>query len=73
MDGITIKIPKGERLWVTYEDDDKTPRYVVTTKGFLRDYYYLYSVDADGSVKKLGKDKSPIELENKYLKEWFDK
>ena len=73
MGGLIIKVPKGERLWVTYEDDDKTPRYVVTTKGFLRDYYYLYSVSEDGSLKKLGKDKSPIELEGKYLKGWFGK
>lgn len=57
-----VKIPKGEILWERIFDKYKKLQYVVTSKS-IRDYYYLYAVDGD-NLKKLGKGKSPVELES---------
>ena len=62
---MTIKYPKGETVWVTYHRPDGFPTFFVTSKP-ARDYYYLYEVSPEGIVKKLGKARTPVELEEKY-------
>ncbi len=57
-------IPKMERIWVE-RITDKGEIYYITSKD-IRDYYFLYKMDGDKAVK-LGKDKSPLELEKKYI------
>lgn len=59
-----IKCPKGERLWVRYYDKKNSLRFFITSKE-VRDYYFLYEVSGD-SVKKLGKARTPRDLEIKY-------
>ena len=38
----------------------------MTSKKNNRDYYYLYEVAPDGSLNKLGRAKTPPDLEAKY-------
>ncbi len=39
--------------------------FIITSKESSRDYYFLYEL-VDGSFKKLGRARSPKELEEKY-------
>lgn len=59
-----IKCPKGERLWARYYDKKNALRFFITSKE-VRDYYFLYEVSGD-SAKKLGKARTPRDLEVKY-------
>ena len=56
--------PKGERMWVGYYTKDHNLLFIVTSKE-SRDFYYLYEL-VDGSFKKLGRAKSPQELEERF-------
>lgn len=60
-----IKYPKGEVVWVSYQKSDGTPICILTSKP-ARDFYFLYEVKPDGSLAKLGKARSPIDLEKKF-------
>lgn len=60
-----LVIPKGETVWAGYYNPSDTLRFIVTTKGNSREYYYLYE-SVDGVFKKLGKAKSPKDLEKKF-------
>jgi len=57
--------PKGERIWAGYYDRAGHLLFIVTSKQNNRDWYYLYALE-DDEFKKLGKAKSPPELENKF-------
>lgn len=57
-------IPKTERIWVK-RITEKGETYYITSKD-TRDYYFLYKMDGDKAVK-LGKAKSPLELEQKHI------
>lgn len=63
-----MKIPSGETLWVIYCVGG-IKRWVVTSKQ-ARDYYFLYKVNGE-SLEKVGKARTPSELEEKYLKDWL--
>ena len=56
--------PKGEHVWVSYYDTSHKLVFIITSKE-ARDYYFLYEL-VDGKFKKLGRAKSPTELENKF-------
>lgn len=56
--------PKGEDVWVGYYNLDNKLVFIMTSKP-TRDYYFLYEF-VDGVFKKLGKAKSPLELEEKF-------
>lgn len=60
-----IKYPKGEKVWVGYYDTKKNLRFILTSKEGNRDFYLLYEF-VDGQFKKLGKARSPKELEDKF-------
>ena len=60
-----IKYPKGEVHKVNYLDADGAPIFILTGKEALG-LYYLYEVQKDGGLKKLGKAKTPTELEQKF-------
>jgi len=60
-----IKYPKGERVWVRYYTAQQQPLFIMTTKESSRDYYFLYEL-SDNEFKRLGKSRSPLELEEKY-------
>lgn len=60
-----IKYPKGETVWVGYYDTQKNLRFIMTSKENNRDFYFLYEL-VDGQFKKLGKARSPKELEDKF-------
>lgn len=62
---MTIQCPKGEIVWVGYYNKDGECLFILTSKP-ARDFYFLYEVSQDGSVKKLGKAKTPPELEKKF-------
>ena len=61
-----MKIPKGEVLWTQYSDGERTT-HIITSKAD-RSIYFLYAVSPDKALKKLGKAKTPVELEEKYLR-----
>lgn len=57
--------PKGEVAWMGYYDTAHNLKFLVTSKSNNRDFYFLYEV-VDGALKKLGKSRSPKELEEKF-------
>ena len=57
-------IPKTERVWLTGVSA-KNEKYYITAKE-NRDCYFLYK-EKDGRAVKMGKGKSPLELERKYV------
>lgn len=59
------KYPKGEQVWVSYYNADNELVFILTSKESTRDCYFLYEL-VNGAFKKLGKDKSPKELERKF-------
>ena len=58
-------IPKIEKVWVKRTTEDGSV-YYTTSKVNDRSYYYLYKL-IDGKAVKLGKSKSPTELDEKYI------
>lgn len=58
-------IPKTERIWVK-RTTLKGEVFYTTSKENDRSYYFLYKMEGDKAVK-LGKSKSPVELERKYI------
>lgn len=57
--------PKGEHVWVGYYTDMHELMFIITSKESSRDYYFLYEY-ANGKFQKLGKSRSPKELEEKF-------
>lgn len=62
---MNIKYPKDEIVWVGYYNKDDKPVCFLTSKP-SRDFYFLYEVNEDGVLKKLGKAKEPPELIDKF-------
>lgn len=54
-----IKIPKNQKLCVTYKDEHNNPVQIITSDA-LRTKYYLYDVTKDGSITKVETNNSPI-------------
>lgn len=61
---MAVQDPKGEIVWVRYFDLCGCPKFLLTSKP-SREYYLLYKIDGDKLIK-LGRAKTPIELEEKY-------
>ena len=59
---IKSKIGKNELLWVTGYDVNGNLKYVISSNP-ERSWYYIYDKD----FKKLGKAKTPTELQEKYF------
>ena len=59
-----MKLPNGERLWTSYYDSNGELLFVITSK-HTRDFYFLYEL-VDGEFKRLGRAKSPLELEERF-------
>ena len=59
------KYPKGERVWVGYYNANHELLFILTSKESSREYYFLYEL-ADGAFRKLGRARSPLELEEKF-------
>ena len=59
------KCPRGEMVWVRYCLKDGTMKFMLTSKKQNRDFYFLYEV-IDDKLVKLGRSKSPPELERKF-------
>lgn len=53
-------------MWLAHYDAKHELRYIITSKA-ARDFYFLYEL-RDGKFVKLGKDKSPLALEKKFIK-----
>ena len=58
-------IPRTERIWLT-RLTESGETYYITSKESDRNMYFLYRVDGDKAVK-IGKAKSPADLEEKYI------
>lgn len=58
-------IPDDEKVWVSYHGVDGRKRYILTSR-IYRDKYFLYVVDSNGSVTRLGECTSPIQLEQRF-------
>lgn len=59
-----LKYPKGERVFTGYYNTAGELLFILTAKE-ARDYYFLYELK-DGAFRKLGRSKSPPELEEKF-------
>lgn len=57
--------PKNEIVWVRHCTPDGDIRFITTAKE-TRDYYYIYELQGEKFVK-LGRDKDPKALEEKYV------
>lgn len=55
-------VGKDEIRWASYYDADKNLKYMITSNKD-RTTHYLY----DGNYNKLGRAKSPLELQEKYM------
>lgn len=49
---MSIKLPKNQILWLTYNTTDGKPQYVVTSD-VQRTKYILHKVDEDGGLTKV--------------------
>lgn len=58
-------IPKNEKVWVTTKTDNGDV-YYTTAKQNDRSWYFLYKV-IDGKAVRLGKNRNPKELEEKFI------
>ena len=56
--------PRGERVWTGYYNGAGELLFILTSKE-TREWYFLYALE-DGKFKKLGRAKSPTELESKF-------
>lgn len=59
-----IQIPSNERVWMQIRTRHGAVYYVTSKDD--RQFYFLYK-EENGVVEKLGKSKSPKELEEKYV------
>lgn len=64
MPHIKFKCPKTEIRWTIYNNTNHEIRFIITSK-VSRDIYYLYEV-VDNKFQKIGKGKTPYELEEKF-------
>ena len=65
---ISVDIPKTEGICVTHKTKTNIT-YFITQKEIVGGFFFLYEYNSDmGETKKLGKAKTPFELEKKYLK-----
>lgn len=60
-------IPSSEVVWVK-RLTTKGDVYYITSKEFDTSNYFIYKMDGEKAVK-LGKAKSPLILEDKYVKD----
>lgn len=58
------KYPKSETVWTSYYASSDNLMFILTAKP-QRDAYYLYEFLAN-EFKKLGRSKTPLELEAKF-------
>lgn len=58
-------IPKSERIW-THRTTKNKNVYITTSNQNDRTYYFMYKI-IDRKAVKLGKSKSPLELDRKYV------
>lgn len=54
-----MKIPKNQKLWVTYYDKTNNPIYLITSDT-QRTKYFLYSIDGNGELNKIETSAQPI-------------
>ena len=59
------KLPKGEHAWIGYYNRAGELLFVLTSRENDRSWFFLYE-NQDGTLKRLGKAKTPPELEEKY-------
>lgn len=59
-------LPKGETLWVVYVNNTGTVSYIITSKRDSRDFYFAYFINGD-KLEKLGRARSPVDLEGKFI------
>lgn len=55
---MAIKLPKGQKLWVTYRDERGIVRYAITSDP-MRATYILWKVGKNGELEKRKAAKSP--------------
>lgn len=61
---MSYHVPSGESICVTYLDRSGNEVYLTTTKA-ATSQFYLYQIN-DSELIKLGKDPSPLKLEEKF-------
>jgi hypothetical protein len=67
-DIISVDIPKTEKIGVTYNTKTNIV-YYITQKEIHNGFFFLYKYDKDTKkTEKLGKAKTPFDLEKKFLK-----
>lgn len=60
-----VKVPKGEHAWMGYYNKEDELLFLLTSRENDRSWFFLYE-NRDGELKKLGKARTPTELEEKY-------
>ncbi len=58
------KLPAAERAWTDYFDQKGRKRFVLTSTQ-TRDWYFLYEIK-DGGFVRLGKERTPSKLEERF-------
>ena len=60
------RYPRGETALVGYYNSSGDRVFLLTERQNKDGWFFLYEDQPDGTIKKLGRSKSPVELENKY-------
>lgn len=59
---MNIKLPKGQKLWVSVYDTNLNLIYIITSD-YARTKYNRYNITKDGTLEKAGTAANPKELE----------
>ena len=57
-----MQIPKNEKVWMSYFNEEQKSRYVITSKEFDRTLYFLYKFENNTYIK-ISKNKDPTKFE----------
>lgn len=60
-----LQYPKGETVWVGIYNKSNELKFIITSKETSREFYFLYELE-DGKFRKLGRSRSPKDLEKKF-------
>ena len=58
-------LEKGEFIWEQILDSKHKLQYIIITKSILRDKYYLFKVNDDGTRSEIAQSVSPVQLRKK--------
>lgn len=69
---MSYKLPKGEVVEVTCRNKHGETTHLITSKLNAEGMYYLWSVDTEGNLERLGKSPNPKSFDRRVFGEQDD-